>query len=311
MSDYLYNKIDFIIMIVLALFVAFIIGVNIIQIIDSKLSSVTINVPSQNCNIPPIYFAIDKESGDFKQIKLDDIHLHKTTNNIESKTHKLNDVVNVISNESNYNETFDTDDSNTINIENFSNNTNSNSDFNSDFNSNSNSNNDKYLFNKNIENMENFGGIQDYPLLYDNNRKILLSDRHNSELGLNIINSKTKFDTNTDPNYNMVNNIPLLVAPDTDVPNRAGSNAKGYYLSKVKLIEDNNSPLMKLAKSNANKINQMVAKCTLADSKTIPQVNGTFDGYNAFVDLRTDSYANITSIGKSMLAPYTSYPVPS
>ena len=76
-------------------------------------------------------------------------------------------------------------------------------------------------------------------------------------------------------------------------------------------MEDPNSPLMKLAKSNADKINSTVARCTMADRKRVPEVNGTFDGYNAFVDLRTDSYANITSIGKSMLAPYTSFPVPS
>ena len=62
---------------------------------------------------------------------------------------------------------------------------------------------------------------------------------------------------------------------------------------------------------SANKINEVVAKCTLDDSKKIPEVNGTFDGYNAFVDLRSDSYANITSIGKSMLSPYVSYPIPS
>ena len=36
MSEYFTNKIDFIIMIVLALLVAFIIGFNILQLIDSK-----------------------------------------------------------------------------------------------------------------------------------------------------------------------------------------------------------------------------------------------------------------------------------
>jgi hypothetical protein len=273
MSDFLYNKIDFIIMIVLALLVAFIIGFNIIQIVDSKLSSVTINVPPQNCQLPPIYLSVDKESGDFKQIK-------------------LNDVVSVASNESIYNSIDDS-------LENFSN-TNSNS--NSNTNSNTNSNSNK---------IENFGNIQDYPLIYDDNRRHLISDTQNSNLGLGIINSKSKVDLKKDPNYNMVNDIPLLFAPDTNVPNRAGPDAKAYYSSRVKLIEDPNSPLMKLAKSNAKKINQTVAKCTLADSSRIPEVNGTFDGYNAFVDLRSDSYANVTSIGKSMLTPYTSYPIPS
>lgn len=281
MSDFLYNKIDFIIMIVLALLVAFIIGFNIIQIVDSKLSSVTINVPPQNCQLPPIYLSMDKDSGDFKQIK-------------------LNDIVSTASNESMYNSIDDS-------LENFS-----NVDINIDSNKNSTSTSTNINTNTNTnDQIENFGGIQDYPLLYDDNRRNLISDTINSDLGIKIINSKTKLDLATDPDYNTVNDIPLLVAPDTNVPNRAGPTAKGYYSSRVKLIEDPNSPLMKLAKTNAQKINQTVSKCALADSSRIPEVNGTFDGYNAFVDLRTDSYANVTSIGKSMLSPYTSYPVPS
>ena len=265
MSDFLYNKIDFIIMIVLALLVAFIIGFNIIQLIDSKLSSVTINVPPQNCQLPPIYLNIDKDSN-IKQIK-------------------LNDVISAISNESIINS------QETNNIENFS--------------------NIEEFSNKNDQQIEQFGGIQDYPLIYDDNRRHLISDIINSNDGEKLINNKTIYDNGIDPNYNTVNNLPLLFAPDTDVPNKAGPNSKGYFTSKVKLIEEQNSPLMKLAKSNANKINNTVARCTLADRTKIPEVNGTFDGYNAFVDLRTDSYANVTSIGKSMLAPYTSFPVPS
>ena len=34
-------------------------------------------------------------------------------------------------------------------------------------------------------------------------------------------------------------------------------------------------------------------------------------GYNKFEDLQNSSYANITSIGKSLLTPYVSFPVPS
>ena len=148
-------------------------------------------------------------------------------------------------------------------------------------------------------------------MVYDDNRRHLLSSVITEQKANQIIDQKTMYETATDPNYNTVNNIPLLIAPDTNVPNRAGPNSKGYYASKVKLIEDPNSPLMKLAKLNANKINDTIAKCTIADRNKIPEVNGTFDGYNAFVDLRTDSYANVTSIGKSMLSPYVSYPVPS
>jgi DNA-dependent RNA polymerase auxiliary subunit epsilon len=259
MSEYFSNKIDFIIMIVLALLVAFIIGFNILQLIDSKLSSVTINVPSNNCSIPPIYLNIDKDSN-IKQIK-------------------LNDVISTVSNESENN------------IEGFSN-----------------LDNSYYNYEKE---QENFGNLQDYPLMYDDNRRHLISSVITEPKANKVIEQKTIYETIQDPNYNTLNDIPLLISPDTDVPNKAGPNAKGYYASKVKLIEDTNSPLMKLAKSNADKINKVVAKCTLADANRVPEVNGTFDGYNAFVDLRTDSYANVTSIGKSMLSPYVSYPVPS
>lgn len=280
MTDFLYNKIDFIIMIVLALLVAFIIGFNIIQIIDSKLSSVTINVPSQNCQLPPIYLNLDKETGDIKQIRLNDV-ISTTSNESVLNSIDYNDIQNNVP---------IIDEHDVHDIEHFSNTT-------------LDKNTDKQI--------ENFGGIQDYPLLYDDNRRHLIADTLNSTGGKEIINQNTKYDTEKDPNYNTVNDIPLLFAPDTDVPNRAGPDAKGYYSSKVRLIEDPNSPLMKLAKSNANKINSTVARCAMADRSKIPEVNGTFDGYNAFVDLRTDSYANVTSIGKSMLSPYVSFPVPS
>ena len=272
MSEYFSNKIDFIIMIVLALLVAFIIGFNILQLIDSKLSSVTINVPSSNCSIPPIYLNIDKDS------------------NI--KQFKLNDVINTVYNESK------SESESKSNIELFSN-----------------LDNNYYNYEqervREIDNHENFGNLQDYPLSYDDNRRHLLSSIITEPNANKVIEQKTIYETAKDPNYNSLNDIPLLVAPDTNVPNRAGSNSKGYYASRVKLVEDHNSPLMKLAKLNADKINKVVAKCTLNDANKIPEVNGTFDGYNAFVDLRTDSYANITSIGKSMLSPYVSYPVPS
>jgi len=266
MSEYFNNKIDFIIMIVLALLVAFIIGFNIIQLVDSKLSSVTINVPPHGCQLPPIYLNVDSESN-IRQIK-------------------LNDIISATSNESILNSTSDDISENFTNV----------------------AHQPKPYIPTGIE---QFGNIQDYPLTYDDDRRHLISSVVNSDTANQIIGQKTKYQTAQDPNYNTVNDIPLLVAPDTDVPNRAGPDAIGYYASKVKLIEDLNSPLMKLAQQNADKINNVVAKCTNADRNKVPEVNGTFDGYNAFVDLRTDSYANITSIGKSMLSPYISYPIPS
>lgn len=266
MSEYFNNKIEFIIMIILALLVAFIIGFNIIQLVDSKLSSVTINVPPHGCQLPPIYLNVDSESN-IRQIK-------------------LNDIISTASNESILNSTSNDISENFANV----------------------SQQPKPFIPTGIE---QFGNIQDYPLIYDDDRRHLISSVINSDIGNQIVEQKTKYQLSQDPNYNTVNNVPLLVAPDTDVPNRAGPDAIGYYASKVKLIEDQDSPLMKLAQNNADKINSVVSKCTNTDRKKVPEVNGTFDGYNAFVDLRTDSYANVTSIGKSMLSPYISYPVPS
>ncbi len=274
MSDFFYNKIDFLIMIVLALLVAFIIGFNIIKVIDSKLSSVTINVPAPNYKLPPIYLNLDKENGEITQIKL---------NNLDS------DIRNEISSEYLSN----------INNQQKENFQHSDLDIN------------QQTHNNEQSPIENFGGIQDYPLLYGDDHRYLIADTVVPNKSNIIINQKTKYELEQDPNYDDINHIPLLFAPDTNVPNRAGPDSKGYYSSKVKLIEDPNSPLMKLAKENANKINQAVGKCALSQRNKIPEVNGTFDGYNAFVDLKTDSYANITSIGKSMLSPYTSFPVPS
>jgi hypothetical protein len=285
MSEYLNNKIDFIIMIVLALLVAFIIGFNIIQLVDSKLSSVTINVPPHGCQLPPIYLNMDSDSN-IKQIKLNDV-ISTTSNEsimINSSTNSIpGDISEDFSNIPAQQKYSPSVSPNTISTP------------------------EPHTPNE----IEQFGNIQDYPLVYDDNRRHLISGIINSDLGNQIIGQKTKYQTAQDPNYNTVNDIPLLVAPDTDVPNRAGPDAKGYFASRVRLIEDPNSPLMKLAKTNADKINGVVARCAAADRKRVPEVNGTFDGYNAFVDLRTDSYANVTSIGKSMLSPYISYPVPS
>lgn len=162
---------------------------------------------------------------------------------------------------------------------------------------------------------ENFANIKDYPDLYSKETTHILSGVINSDKFNKYINIPTIYSTKTNSNYNTVNEPPILFSPDIDVPNKADKlkepNEKGYYFSKVKLIENSNSPLMKLYKRNLNQINKTIAQCTLDDSKRIPDINGPFDGYNAYVDLKTDSFANVTSIGKSMLSPYTSYPVPS
>ena len=81
-----FGKIDIIIIIVLALLVAFIIGFNIIQIIDNKLNSVIINVPPQKCSIPQILVNFDKNN---KPIKLNEEQINIiNTNNTEEEYNK-------------------------------------------------------------------------------------------------------------------------------------------------------------------------------------------------------------------------------
>jgi len=121
------------------------------------------------------------------------------------------------------------------------------------------------------------------------------------DLGNRIVNTPTKYQEMRDPNYNTVNNMPYLV--DAENPN------KGYYPSRVKLITDPKSPLLRLEEKNSNRITNTLNKC----SKAEPEIttNQTFDGYNRYPNLKGDSYANVTSIGKNLMTPYISYPVPS
>lgn len=248
MSNYIYEKFDFVIIVILALLVAFIIGFNIIQVIDNKLKSVTINVPPQQCSIPSIYLNIDKN--------LNIGTIEKQISDEGYQKIKLNDLITSFSNNS----------------------------------------------------IDNFGNLADYPDNYTDKEKHISASIINSN---NLLNTNTKSNTELNPDYNNVDNIPLLISPDTDVPNSANSSSKGYYIPKIKLIENKNSPLMKLYEDNKQKINNIIKEQNNINKKNIPEINGTFDGYNAYVDLKTDSYANITAIGKGMLTPYTSYPVPS
>lgn len=247
MADFYFGKMEIIIIIVLALLVAFIIGFNIIQVIDNKLSSVTINVPPQNCQLPKIYLNIDKNNN-IKQIN-------------------LNDTISTTSNESQY---YD-----------------------------------------NTDYTENFGNLNDYPNRQDENVVNIIAGLENSKFGNEIINKPSIIENLKDQNYNTVNNIPLLFSPDPPTPNQASLNSKAYYPERLKLIENQNSPLLKLEIKNMDKINKTVSSCILDQKSKLPKINGPYDGYNSYVDLKMDSYANVTSIGKSMLTPYISYPVPS
>jgi hypothetical protein len=235
--DTSYNKFDLIIIIVLSLLVAFIIGFNIIQLIDNKLSSVTINVPPQK--LPPIYLS-DRE-GHIKQINYD--------NNTEP-------------------------------YDNLTNNT--------------------KLDESISEDNEYFGNLNnDYNEQTNPN---IIAGIVSQGLADQIINSPTSYDTQQDKDFNDLNHVPVLISPDPPGPNQVPSSSPSYYQNRVKLIDNPDSPLLKLFETNNSN-----RSCR----NKIPEVNGTFDGYNAFENLRKDSYANITSIGKGMLTPYSSFPIPS
>jgi hypothetical protein len=92
-----------------------------------------------------------------------------------------------------------------------------------------------------------------------------------------------------------MNNLPYLIDP-----NNIG---EGYLNNKVKLVENKDSPLMKLEKIYKNKINNNINNCTTEKK--------LFDGYNKYNDLRKDNYANVTAIGKNLIVPYTSFPIAS
>jgi hypothetical protein len=245
-----FSKIDVIIIIILALLVAFIIGFNIIQIIDTKLNSVVINVPPQN--LPQILVNFDKDN---KPIKLN------------------NDQLNLLNNNPNlHNDTITNISMGTKNSE----------------------------LDKTIDSVENFGSLPDKYDTREDKDLDRLSQKISSNLGNDIIN-----DTNgvniQNPNYNTINNPPLLIDPEN--PN------EGYYKSRVKLITDSSSPLLKLEEKNMQQLNQVVNAC-IKNQKPL-EINGTYDGYNRYPNLQGGSFANFTSIGKSLLTPYTSYPVPS
>jgi hypothetical protein len=142
---------------------------------------------------------------------------------------------------------------------------------------------------------------------FSNNNKNLLKKKNkiinkqcNSELVEdfnNIINEDNEdIYTELINNYNNMNNLPYLINPkNTD---------KGFLKNKVKLVENPNSPLLKLDTKYKNKINQNIYKCPSPPKQF-------FDGYNKYNDLRKVNYANVTSIGKNLIVPYTSFPIAS
>jgi hypothetical protein len=287
MTENTYINFDIIIIIILAFLVAFIIGFNIIQIIDNKLNSVIINVPPQNCNMRPIYLNIDGS-----QVLISDA---ENTDKLDKNTSRQTSA---------------------------------------DL--------QKAETNKSNNDVEGFGNIPDKISNYEDSH--VIASQNSVKFAKNSIDTLNNYETAKDPNYNTLNNLPLLLGAKAngeyqtpDNPNQVTKVTKSYYTDRVKLVNDTNSPLLKLAESNKNKINQAILACQIKNSNNdnyqqdeIPNIENntenkienlssmrsykntqSYDGYNAFVDLRHDSYANITAIGKSLMTPYISFPIPS
>lgn len=278
-----FGKIDIIIIIILALLVAFIIGFNIIQIIDNKLNSVIINVPPQNCTLPQILVNFDKDN---KPIKLNQEQMNILNQKVNSELIVSNKLEGFGSGEFN----------NSISSKNSSESINS-TELDQTVNT---SDSDSHEQFGNIEIHENYGSLPDKYEQRDDIHTNIFAQRISSDLGDNIINNSNKINQQ-DPNYNTIDNYPYLIDPD--------DSKEGYYQSRVKLISDASSPLLKLEEKNMQKINQVINSCI--KNQPVQEMDATYDGYNQYPNLQTGSFANFTSIGKSLLTPYTSYPVPS
>jgi uncharacterized membrane protein len=70
----------------------------------------------------------------------------------------------------------------------------------------------------------------------------------------------------------------------------------------IKIQNNNNTKLLNKSK-NVKKINKLLKK-----NKNIKTTS--IKGYNAFPNLKTQNYANKTSIGKKLFIPYNDTPVP-
>jgi hypothetical protein len=149
---------------------------------------------------------------------------------------------------------------------------------------------------------EKFGQLEDIHLLNDDKDRRHLMQQINPTTKdlINIIENNKNITDIQNPNFNTMNNLPFLINPENP--------QKGYYFDKVKLITNPNSPLLQKAEENMKRINKQIKKCS---NKTLDNNNLNVSGYNNWENLRESSYANITSVGKSLLTPYTSFPVAS
>jgi hypothetical protein len=151
--------------------------------------------------------------------------------------------------------------------------------------------------------LENYGNLPNGPINEISNLNYQLISNNNAS---NIINKSNDYGesnnvdedilTELSNNYNTMNNLPYLVDPK--------NTGKGFLNNKVKLVENPNSPLLKLDTKYKKEINQNINRCPSPPKQF-------FDGYNKYNDLRKVNYANVTAIGKNLIVPYTSFPVAS
>jgi hypothetical protein len=119
-----------------------------------------------------------------------------------------------------------------------------------------------------------------------------LSQKINPTMEEQMDYTQNYYETAQNPNYNTLNDMPFLIDPQN--PN------KGYYYNKIKIETNPNSELLQKEKKNAERIDDLISQ---------PFEEKSIGGYNKYVNLSMGSPANITSIGKSLLSPYISYPV--
>jgi hypothetical protein len=143
---------------------------------------------------------------------------------------------------------------------------------------------------------ENYGNLPDYPMNKISNVNYQLISNNDATNIINKLNNNEDTLTELSNNYNNMNKLPYLVDPK--------NTGKGFLNNKVKLVENPNSPLLKLDTKYKKEINKNINECPSPPKQF-------FDGYNKYNDLRKVNYANITAIGKNLIVPYTSFPVAS
>lgn len=274
-------NISIIIILLVIIVISIVVGYSLIRFIDDKLSSVVINVPQQDFKLPPIYL-VDKDSN-IKRIKLNDVISNTTTENEnESEETHENDTSTVT--QINLDDVTDYEDFDYKTID--------------------------QAPQAKYDETESFGNLKVNPTNYDENDQAFLS----CQTSKTTISKENPYYDIPDPNFNMLNDIPLLVSPDIVSPNMKFGPSYPYYSNKAKLVDKKDSQLVQLQDMYLKKIDKQLKKAKKNKKKemlTENFINGSFDGYNSHVNLKEDSYANVTSLGKSLLTPYISYPIPS